>query len=204
MTSLSVLAVRLSKAWVLLLAMALGIGAGKLAAQSFRGAIRGEVTDAHGLAVADAKVVARNLGTSETRELTAGKDGSFRFIELSVGPYEVSAIASGFEEVRVPQVRVEVGIETVVNLTLSQVKGRIEQVEVTENVPLVETSSTTLSQVVDHRMVEELPLNGRDFTKLVALTLFTIHLRYRPRLAYPLRTKLESEPSAASRRFVRR
>jgi hypothetical protein len=43
-------------------------------------------------------------------------------------------------------------------------------VEVVENVPLVETSSTTLSQIVDRELVQELPLNGRDFGKLVALT----------------------------------
>jgi len=169
MTSRSAFAASFSKALVFLLAIFLSIAARDLAAQSFRGTIRGEITDAHGLAVPDAKVVARNLGTSETRELTADKDGSFRFVELPVGQYEVSAIAAGFEEVRVPQVRVEVGVATTVNLALSQVKGHVEKIEVTENVPLVETSSTTLSQVVDHTMVQELPLNGRDFGKLVAL-----------------------------------
>jgi len=170
MTSRGALAARLNRAGVLLLAVLLGIGAGNLAAQSFRGAIRGEITDAHGLHVAGAKVVARNLGTSETREVTADNEGSYRFLELAAGQYEVSAIASGFEEVRAPQVRVDVGVQTVVNLTLSQVKGHQELVEVIESVPLMETSSTTLSQVVDRTMVQELPLNGRDFGKLVALT----------------------------------
>ena len=170
MTSRSVFAVTLSKGWVLFLAILFASAAGNLAAQSFRGTIRGEIVDAHGLHVVGAKVVARNLGTSETREVTADSEGSYRFLELSAGQYEVSAIAAGFEEVRVPQVRVEVGVETTVNLTLSQVKGHVEQVEVTESVPLVEASSTTLSQVVDRTMVQELPLNGRDFGKLVALT----------------------------------
>jgi hypothetical protein len=170
MTSRKVWGVRIGKAVVLALATLFGFGAPSLMAQSFRGGIRGEVTDAHGLPVAGAKVVARNLGTSETREVTADSDGIYRFLELSAGEYEVSAIATGFEEVRTPQVRVEVGIETVVNLALSQVKGRQERIEVIESVPLVETSSTTLSQVVDRTLVQELPLNGRDFGKLVALT----------------------------------
>jgi len=139
-------------------------------AQSFRGAIRGEVTDAHALPVAGAKIVARNLGTSETREVTADEQGEFRFLELSAGEYEVSAVATGFEEARAPKARVDVGAETVVNLALSKVKGQQESVEVVESVPLVETSSTTLSQVVDRQLVQELPLNGRDFGKLVALT----------------------------------
>jgi len=141
-----------------------------LSAQSFRGAIRGEVTDAHGLPVAGAKIVARNLGTSETREVSSDAQGEYRFLELPAGQYEVSAVASGFAEVRAQQVRVEVGEETLVNLALSQVKGHEERVEVIESVPLVEATSTTLSQVVDRQLVQELPLNGRDFGKLVALT----------------------------------
>ena len=141
-----------------------------VAAQSFRGAIRGEITDAHGLPVPGAKVTARNLGTSETREVTADAEGQYRFVELPAGEYEVSAVAPGLQEARVTRVRVEVGAETVIGVALSQVKDRQDTVTVVETVPLVETSSTTLSQVVDRQLVQELPLNGRDFGKLVALT----------------------------------
>ena len=155
---------------VLLLAILFGAGVASVAGQSFRGSIRGEVLDAHGLHVAGASVVVRNLGTSETRGVTSSAEGEYRFIELPAGQYEVSAVASGFAEVRAPQVRVAVGAETVVTLTLSQVKSHEERVEVVESVPLVEASNTTLSQVVDRNLVQELPLNGRDFGKLVALT----------------------------------
>jgi len=169
MKARSAFAVRFGGAVVFLLAIVFAFATG-VAAQSFRGAIRGEVTDAHGLHVSGANVVARNVGTSETRGVTTDAEGVYRFLELPAGEYEVSAIAPGFQEVRVPQVRVNVGAETAVNLTLSQVKGHQETVEVVESVPLVESSNTTLSQVVDRRLVEELPLNGRDFGKLVALT----------------------------------
>lgn len=138
--------------------------------QSFRGSIRGEVTDAHNLPIAGAKVTARNLGTSETREATTDTQGEFRFVELPAGDYEVAAIAPGLEESRLGQVRVNVGAETLASVSLSQVKRQVESVNVTETVPLVETSSTTLSQIVDRQLVQELPLNGRDFGKLVALT----------------------------------
>ena len=143
---------------------------GNAAAQSFRGGIRGEITDAHGLRVAGAKVIARNLGTSETREVTADADGDYRFLELPAGEYEVTAVAPGLQEARVSRVRVEVGTETIIGVSLSQVKDRQDTVTVVETVPLMETSSTTLSQVVDRQLVQELPLNGRDFGKLVALT----------------------------------
>ncbi len=139
-------------------------------AQSFRGGIRGEVTDAKDLRVAGAKVTARNLATSETREITADESGEFRFVELPAGSYEVSAMAPGFQEVHAPQVVVNVGEETVVNLRLAKVSEKQESIVVTEAVPLVDTTDTTLSQVVDRQLVQELPLNGRDFGKLVALT----------------------------------
>jgi len=156
--------------FVFLLVFILSENFGNVAAQSFRGGIRGEITDAHGLRVAGAKVIARNLGTSETREVTADADGVYRFLELPAGEYEVSAVAPGLQESRVSRVRVEVGAETIIGVTLSQVKDRRDTVTVVETVPLVETSSTTLSQVVDRQLVQELPLNGRDFGKLVALT----------------------------------
>jgi len=79
-------------------------------------------------------------------------------------------MAPGLQEARVARVRVEVGAETIVGVKLSQVKDRLDTVTVVETVPLVQTSSTTLSQVVDRQLVQELPLNGRDFGKLVALT----------------------------------
>jgi len=139
-------------------------------AQSFRGSIRGTITDAHSLAIPGAKITARNLGTSETREVTSDSEGVYFFLELPTGEYEVAAIAPGFQEVRAPHVIVNVGEATVVDLKLAKPTEKLEQVVVSENLPLVETASSTLSQVVDRRLVQELPLNGRDFGKLVALT----------------------------------
>jgi outer membrane receptor protein involved in Fe transport len=139
-------------------------------AQSFRGSIRGTVTDAHNLSIAGAKITARNLGTSETREVTSSPDGSYTFLELPTGEYEVAAMAPGFQEVRASHVRVQVGQDTVVDLQLAKPTEKQESVFVPENLPVINTTSTTLSLVVDRQLVQELPLNGRDFGKLVALT----------------------------------
>jgi len=68
---------------------------GNTAAQSFRGGIRGEITDAHGLPVAGAKVIARNLGTSETREVTADAEGEYRFWNFPRENTRFSAVAPG-------------------------------------------------------------------------------------------------------------
>jgi hypothetical protein len=139
-------------------------------AQSFRGSIRGTITDAHSLAIPSSKITARNLGTSETREVSSDSQGVYFFFELPTGEYEVAAFAAGFQEARAPHVFVSVGEATVVNLKLAKPTEKMERVVVSENVPLVETASTTLSQVVDRKLVQELPLNGRDFGKLVSLT----------------------------------
>jgi len=153
-----------------LLFLSLNVFPSTLKAQSFRGSIRGEITDAHGLRVANAKVTVRNLASSETRIVTADAEGEYRFVELPAGEYEISAAAPGFQDVHVARVLVSVGQETLVNVALAKVSEKQESIEVKEAVPLVETSSTTLSQVVDRQLVQELPLNGRDFGKLVALT----------------------------------
>ena len=84
----------------LFLVAALSGSRANLAAQSFRGGIRGEITDAHGLHVAGAKVIARNLATSETREVTGDAEGEYFFLELPAGQYEVSAVAPGLQEYR--------------------------------------------------------------------------------------------------------
>ena len=141
-----------------------------LSAQSFRGGIRGEITDAHGLHVPGAKVIARNLATSDTREVTGDAEGEYFFLELPAGQYEVSAVAPGLQEYRQGGVTVSAGEETIVNLQLAKPTEAIERVEVIEAAPIVETTNNTLSQVVDRKLVQELPLNGRDFGKLVALT----------------------------------
>jgi Carboxypeptidase regulatory-like domain len=122
-------------------------------AQSFRGSVRGTITDAHSLAIPSSKITARNLGTSETREVTADSEGVCFFLELRTGEYEVAAIAPGFQEVRAAHFIVNVGEATVVELRLAKPTEKLEQVVVSENVPLVETASAALSQVVDRRLI---------------------------------------------------
>jgi hypothetical protein len=166
----SVFSLRIRLAFILALPAIFVAPSATVHAQSFRGSISGEVTDSQGLRVAGGKVIARNLGTSETREIDADSEGDFRFLELPSGNYEVSAIAPGFQEFRLTNVVVNAGEETVVKLDLAKVAELYDREVVQESVPLVETASTTLSQVVDRQLVQELPLNGRDFGKLVALT----------------------------------
>ncbi len=136
--------------------------------QSFRGSIRGKVADPSGGVIAGAKVTAKNIGTGLQREATTGEDGGYVLAELPAGEYTVTAEASGLSPAA-QNVLVNVGLDTTANFDLTKVKQHTEQVIVTAAAPVVDAERDVLGEVVDHQLVTELPLNGRDFGKLVAL-----------------------------------
>ena len=142
----------------------------QVSAQSFRGSIRGVITDPSGGVLPNAKVTAKNIATGLQREAISGPDGAYVIAELPAGEYTVTAQAAQLSPAA-QNVQVNVGLDTAANFDLTSLQKVTQQVVVTaEAVPLVETSRDVLGQVVERRLVNELPLNGRDFTKLVALT----------------------------------
>ena len=152
-----------------LLLLAFGFALAPTFAQSFRGSIRGTITDSSGGAVPATKVVGKNLATGETREVLTSGDGGYILAELQPGEYELSFEKAGFQRNTV-RTRVSTGADTIVDFALNLTGAETMEVHVHDTAPLIESSTTTLSQVVDRTLVQELPLNGRDFTKLVALT----------------------------------
>jgi hypothetical protein len=140
-----------------------------LSAQSFRGSIRGKVRDANGGLLAGAKVSAKNIDTGLVREAQTGDDGGYVLAELPAGKYAVTASAASLSPVA-QNVQVNVGLDTTADFDLTQVEQHKEALTVTAEAPLVEASRDVLGEVVDRKLVNELPLNGRDFAKLVALT----------------------------------
>ena len=137
-------------------------------AQSFRGSIRGKVTDPSGGFIAGAKVTAKNIATGLTRDAATGDDGGYVLAELPVGTYTVTAESAGLSPTA-QNVLVSVGLDTTANFDLTKVEKRQEQLTVTADAPLVEATRDVLGEVVERQLVSELPLNGRDFGKLVAL-----------------------------------
>src|ERR1019366_8820936 len=115
-----------------------------------------------------AKVIAKNIGTGLQREATTGPDGAYVLAELPAGEYTVRAESAALSP-SAQNVQVNVGLDTTANFDLTKVAKRQEQLTVTEEAPLVEASRDVLGEVVDRRLVTDLPLNGRDFGKLVAL-----------------------------------
>ena len=150
-------------AWLVLLLMPC-----VLLAQSYRGSVRGHVVDPSGNVMAGAKVTARNNATGISRETLTRIDGGYVLAELPAGRYVVMAQAANLNPVA-QNVTVSVGLDTTADFDLTQVERRQEQITVTEETPLVDSTRDVLGEVVNQQLVADLPLNGRDFGKLVAL-----------------------------------
>ena len=142
--------------------------AAPLTAQTFRGEIKGSVEDATGAILGDAKIQAVNTATGFSRAALTGSTGEFSIPDLPPGVYTVSALKQGFQEEK-SQVEVVVSRVATIGFRL-RVASQTSTVEVSAEVASVETSSTTLTGVVNTRTVSDLPMNGRDFRQMVKLS----------------------------------
>src|SRR5271167_2424916 len=137
-------------------------------AQVDAGSILGTVTDASGSAVRGATVTLTNEGTNAALSTTSGSDGGYKFTPVRIGSYKIAVTFQGFETVVRPHVTVNVGESVVADFSLKP--GNVTTtVEVTSTTPVLETQDASVGQVVDSRSVNNLPLNGRNFTFLAQL-----------------------------------
>ncbi len=136
-------------------------------AQTITGTISGDVTDTSGAVVAGASITVENLGTSEKRTATTTTSGSYRVPDLAIGKYKVTATAAGFKTL-MRTAEVATGAVTHSDFIL-QVGQRTETVEVEGSAPLVDLSPNN-NNYVDSEKIENVPLNGRDFNSLLAIT----------------------------------
>ena len=140
-----------------------------LVGQTFRGTILGSVTDPSGAFVAGATVKVRNEATGLERTTVTSGDGSYTVSELPIGTYSVTVTLTGFQTAVTNNVAVDVATERRVDAQLKT--GQVSQtVEVSGgDLPQIETQSNDLGGVLTSKGVEDLPINGRDYTKLIFL-----------------------------------
>src|SRR3984957_1081444 len=140
-----------------------------LSAQTFRGTILGTVTDPSGAVLPGAKVTVKNVGTGLERTTDTSADGSYSLPELPIGTYTVTVVLSGFQTSETTGVIVDVASERRVDAKMKP--GQIStKVEVSGDVlPPVETTTNNLGGVLTQDEVKDLPVNGRDYTKLIFL-----------------------------------
>ena len=154
---------RLVLAIAVVLSLAVGVNA-----QTFRGTINGTVTDPSGGVVPNAAVKATEAATGIDHNTVTTSDGAFAFQDIPLGFYKVTVTASGFPVYTVDKVEVSAGTvyTLAVKLTLQQ---QATTVEVSAAALTLDTTTATQNMTITSDVVQDVPLNGRDFTQLVAI-----------------------------------
>jgi hypothetical protein len=159
-----------TKAAILIFAavLALCLTALPALAQSTAGRVLGSINDQSGASVAGATVVITDTQRGTTRTLTTDASGDYVAADRVPGIYKVHVEAKGFKSVERLSVGVEVATDVRVDFTLQP--GNVsEVVTVSEEVPLVNTTSATLGGTLSNAEINDLPLNGRNYENLLQL-----------------------------------
>jgi len=136
--------------------------------QGANATLLGTVTDATGAVLPNASVQVTNVATGVRQMVTTDSQGRYTVVDLIVGSYDVQASAMGFQTVVRSGITLIVGSQTVVDITLAP--GQQQQtVTVEGQASQVDVVSSTVSSVVEQKQIADLPLNGRNFTDLIAL-----------------------------------
>ncbi len=146
----------------------LGLMSSSAFGQSAAGRIIGRLADPTGAVLTGAKVTLTNQATGVSRDTTTSASGDYGFVEVAPGTYQIAFELAGFKKNVQKDIIVNVNQVVTLNSTL-QIGAQQETVEVTSEVPLVDTTSTQLGAVVNNRSVNELPLNARDTYQFLQL-----------------------------------
>ena len=139
-----------------------------LPAQVERAAIVGNVTDKSGSAMPGVSVLVTNEATNTSTLLASDESGGYTAVNLIPGNYKITASRDGFRPVTFRNFVLQVG--QTARLDIGMEVGSVEQsVEVTGAMPLLQTESASVGQVIEQAAVNALPLNGRNFVQLAIL-----------------------------------
>ena len=150
----------------------IGVGSGPVFGQSFSAAILGVVRDTTGAVLPGVMVTAKHTESGLTRTVNTNENGDYRMPSLPVGAYEVTAELSGFKQQVRRGISLAVAQEVVLNLTL-EVGNVQQQVTITEEAPLVNTTLASTAGLITGEQLKDLPLNGRSFLELMTLNTHT-------------------------------
>jgi outer membrane receptor protein involved in Fe transport len=140
----------------------------RLNAQGTSASVLGTVMDSTGAVIPKASVQVKNTETGQVQQAPSDALGRYTILNLPIGNYEVQASAPGFQTVVRRGITLTVGAQSVVDFSLTV--GQSEQaVTVESQVSQVDTLSSSVASYVEQKQINDLPLNGRNFTDLVAL-----------------------------------
>ena len=132
------------------------------------GSINGVVHDPSQAAVKGVRIRITNTQTNLSLETTTAEDGSYRFLALPVGTYDLNAAITGFQQYNSTDIVLQVNDQLRIDVTL-KVGSINEQISIAANAAQVETESTQLGDVIDSKKMLALPLNGRSYLDLLGL-----------------------------------
>jgi len=151
-----------------LLLVALSLMSLPALSQSTAGRLLGTISDQSGASVAGATVVVTDVQRGTSRTLTTDSSGDYLAPDLIPGTYKIHAEAKGFKSAERPSVTVEVATDVRADFSLQP--GNVsEVVTVTEEVPLLNTTSSTLGGTLSNKEINDLPLSGRNYENLLQL-----------------------------------
>src|SRR5712672_2604842 len=153
---------------VLVLALAAFVAAAPVFSQGSTGLISGSITDQSGGNIRGATIVITDVARGVKTNLVADSDGNYVALGLLPGTYSMHVDAKGFKAFERQNILLEVGKEIRVDAVL-QPGTATEVVTVTETLPMVDTSTTTLGGTISNEIINDLPLNGRNYQNLLTL-----------------------------------
>src|SRR5215471_4367559 len=137
-------------------------------AQENTATLTGQALDSSGAAVPGVHVVARNVQTGIQRTTLTAETGDYTIPLLPIGTYEITADKDGFKKYVRSGVVLAVDQHARVDVQL-QVGAATESIQVTGELPLTQTETSSVGSVIDNQKVVEMPLNGRQFYSLALL-----------------------------------
>src|SRR5882672_59027 len=137
-------------------------------AQTSAATILGVVKDTTGALIPGVSITIKHTETGQTRTTISSETGDYNVALLPVGAYELTTTMPGFKQQVRSGINLVVGQQAVINLTL-EVGAVAEQVTITEEAPLVNTTLSSTSGLITEQQVKDLPLNGRSFDRLLEL-----------------------------------
>jgi hypothetical protein len=167
---------------VVLIAFALGTC--QVFAQTSTATIVGSVRDTTGALLPGVSITVKHTESGLTRSIVSNENGAFTAPLLPVGAYEINTMMPGFKTDVRRGINLVVGQEAVIDLTL-EVGATAEQVTVTEEAPLVNTTLSSTSGLITEQQVKDLPLNGRSFDQLLVLNVGVVNNSSNGSAAYP-------------------
>ena len=137
-------------------------------AQTATATIVGVVKDTSGALIPGVSITVKHTDTGQTRTAISSDSGSYNVPLLPVGAYEISTMMPGFKQQVRSGINLVIGQQAVIDITL-EVGAAAEQITVSEEAPLVNTTLSSTSGLITEQQVKDLPLNGRSFDRLLEL-----------------------------------